>query len=98
MRQITRKAVEALLVGSRYKNSNTEVRDNAMYLHGNKIAWLDVNGQLWISHCGYRTNTTKERLNGLPLVSIKQKDFCWYLNGAYWDGTPIKVGSLSCLF
>ena len=88
MRQITRKAVEALLVGSLYKNSNTEVRDQSMYLHGNKIAWFDMNGQLWISHCGYRTNTTKERLNGLPGVNIHQRNYQWYLNGEEWNSCP----------
>lgn len=92
MRQITKKAVEALLVGSSYKNSNTEVRDNAMYLHEHKIAWLDVNGQLWISHCGYKTNTTKERLNGLPGVDIRQRNFTWYLNGEEWNGNHKCLG------
>jgi hypothetical protein len=94
MRQITRKAVEALLVGSRYKNSNTEVRDNAMYLYGHKIAWLDVNGQLWISHCGYKTNTTKERLNGLPGVNIHQRNYQWYLNGEEWSSCPKCLGKV----
>lgn len=92
MRLITRKAVEALFVGSRYKNSNTEVRDKAMYLHGHKIAWIDNNNQLWISNCGYRTNTTKERLNGLPGVDIRQRNFTWYLNGEEWDGNPKWIG------
>lgn len=94
MRQITRKAVEALLVGAIYKNSNTEVRNNAMYLHGNKIAWLDVNGQLWISHCGYRTNTTKERLNGLPGVDIRQRNYQWYVNGEEWNSCTKCIGKV----
>ncbi len=94
MRQITRKAVEALLVGSRYKNSNTEVRDKAMYLHGNKIAWFDLNDQLWISNCGYETNTTKERLNGLPGVDIRQRNFTWYLNGEEWNSCPKCLGKV----
>lgn len=94
MRTITRKAVEALLVGSRYKNSNTEVRDNAMYLYGHKIAWLDVNCQLWISNCGYRTNTTKEILNGLPSVDIRQRNFTWYLNGEEWNSCPKCLGKV----
>ena len=81
MRQITRKAVESLFAGMYYKQSNTEVRDKAIYLHGHNIAWLDVNGQLWISNCGYETKTTKERLNGLPGVDIRQRNFTWYLNG-----------------
>lgn len=98
MRTITRKAIEAMLNGTSYCKSNTKVVNRTMYLFGNKIAWITENHILHISNCGYRTATTKERLNGLPLVSIRQKDGCWYLNGVYWDGRPIKVGSLSSLF
>ena len=94
MRQITRKAVEALLVGASYKNTNTEVRNNAMYLHGHKIAWLDLNGQLWISHCGYKTNTTKERLNGLPGVDIRQRNYQWYVNGEEWNSCTKCIGKV----
>lgn len=46
MRQITKEAVDAFMEGRRYKKSNMEVRDNCMYLHGNKIAWFDRNKQL----------------------------------------------------
>jgi len=35
--------------------------------------------------------TTKERLNGLPNVSIYQFNFKWFLNGEEWDGSRIKV-------
>lgn len=94
MRKITMKAVEALLVGSSYKNSNTKVRNRAMYLHGHKIAWFDINERLWIDNCGYPTNTTKERLNGLPGVSIRQINFAWHLNGEYWDGRPKCIGKI----
>jgi hypothetical protein len=94
MRQITRKAVEALFAGTYYENSNTKVFDKAMYLHGHNIAWLDVNGQLWISHCGYRTNTTKERLNGLPGVEIRQRNYQWYLNGEEWNSCPKCLGKV----
>ena len=92
MRQITKEAVDAFLNGYYYKKSNMEVTCGEMYLHGNKIAWLDVNGQLWISHCGYRTNTTKERMNGLPSVNIRQIKLTWYLNGKEWDGNPKCIG------
>ena len=94
MRKITKKAVEALLAGRNYKNSNTEVLDNAMYLHGHKIAWFDINEQLWIDNCGYPTNTTKERLNAIPGVRIQQVNFSWYLNGEYWDGRPKCIGKI----
>lgn len=92
MRQITKEAVDAFLNGYYYKKSNMEVTCGQMYLHGNKIAWFDKNKQLWISHCGYRTNTTKERLNGLPGVSIRQRNYQWYLNGEEWNSCPKCVG------
>lgn len=90
MRQIIRNAVAALIGGYDYKSGNTQVRDNALYLHGNKIAELR-NGELWITNAGWNTNTTKERLNGLPNVHIQQRDYVWYLNGYAWDGRWIKV-------
>ena len=34
---------------------------------------------------GYNTQTTRERLNGLPNVSLTQKDFTPYLNGEKID-------------
>ena len=94
MRQITKEAVDAFLNGYYYKKSNMEVTCGEMYLHGNKIAWLDVNGQLWISHCGYRTNTTKERLNGLPGVEIRQRNYQWYLNGEELNSCPKCLGKV----
>ena len=94
MRQITKEAVDAFLNGYYYKKSNMEVTCGEMYLHGNKIAWLDLNGQLWISHCGYRTNTTKERLNGLPGVEIRQRNYQWYLNGEEWNSCPKCLGKV----
>lgn len=94
MRQITKEAVDAFLNGYYYKKSNMEVTCGQMYLHGNKIAWFDINGQLWISHCGYRTNTTKERLNGLPGVNIRQRNYQWYLNGEEWNSRPKCLGKV----
>ena len=94
MRQITKEAVDAFLNGYYYKKSNMEVTCGQMYLHNNKIAWLDINGQLWVSNCGYQTNTTKERLNGLPSVNIRQINFTWYLNGKELDGRPKCIGKI----
>lgn len=95
MRQITKEAVDAFMEGRRYKKSNMEVRDNCMYLHGNKIAWFDRNKQLWISSCDWMTVTTKERLNALPRVHIIQRNYHWYLNGVDWDGRPICIGRVN---
>ena len=64
--------------------------------HGNTIAIKTWNKHtntksLYITNCGFFTKTTKERLNGLHGVSIKQKSFIWYLNGKEWDGNLIKI-------
>ena len=92
MRQITKEAVDAFMEGGIYKKSNMEVRNNCMYLSGNKIAWFDRNHQLWISNCGWWSNTTKERLNALPKVNIVQRKHIWYLNGERWDGRATCIG------
>ena len=94
MRQITKEAVDAFLNGRYYKKSNMEVAGGNMYLHGNKIAWFDKNGQLWITNCCWLTNTTKERLNALPNVHIIQRNYHWYLNGVEWDGRPKCIGKV----
>ena len=95
MRQITKEAVDAFMDGRRYKKNNMEVLSNCMYLHNNKIAWFDNNNQLWISNCGWKSNTTKERLNALPNVNIIQRNYTWFLNGVDWDGRPICIGRLN---
>ena len=84
-----------------FKRGNTEVKTfkregetkpyfSRLILHGNIIAELSHEG-LQITSAGWQSNTTKERLNGLPNVSIHQKDFQWYLNGELWDGEWINV-------
>jgi hypothetical protein len=91
-RKITQESVQKFLNGVPFKKSNMEVsREGTIYylkLHGNKIAALESDGKMWISNAGWRSNTTKERLNGLPGVHIKQKNWEWYLNGIQWDGSP----------
>ena len=62
-------------------------------LHQNPIAYLynDPNKTLSISNCGWFSNTTKERLNALPNVDIRQKNFKWFLNGKEWNGNLIDI-------
>tara|TARA_B100002019_G_scaffold113878_1_gene98017 strand:- start:2897 stop:3184 length:288 start_codon:yes stop_codon:yes gene_type:complete len=90
MRKITADAIRAFRNRQTFKRGNTEVKvfDNSvgLYLHGNMIAEYAVDGALYIRDGGWQSNTTKERLNGLPNVYINQKDFQWYLNGEAWSG------------
>lgn len=95
MRKVTKQAIDAFLnkqAGS-FGNTSVNVTGDAteLRLHGNCIATIK-GAKLTVSACGWLTNTTKERLNGLPGVSICQKDYQWYLNGKLWDGKPVTIG------
>jgi len=98
MRKITQESVRNFIDGVPFKKSNMEVsREGTVYylkLHGNKIAARLDDGRMWISNAGWKSNTTKERLNGLPGVRIHQKDWGWFLNGMAWDGNPIFINQL----
>lgn len=80
IRKITREAQAALLAGKYYKKANTAVLGDALYLHGNEIARIS-DGVLSITLAGWPSVTTRERLNGLPGVSLSQKKGVQYLNG-----------------
>ena len=68
MRHITEKAVDAFMTNDKFNKQNTKVvlfkDDVELKLHGHTIAYKD-GADIKISFCGYPTNTTKERLNGL---------------------------------
>lgn len=95
MNKLTKESVDAFLQGRRFKKANMEVSNTSMYLYGNRIAWLDRNKQLWISNCGWKTVTTKERLNALPNVHIIQRNYTWFLYGVEWDGKPKCIGRVN---
>ena len=103
MRKITQDAIQAFTNRTNFKRGNTQVKTlfvqnqeeeglmSFLLLHGNLIARSDLDGNLFICNCGYRTVTTKERLNGFPNVKIIQKNFQWFLNGKAWSGVETKV-------
>jgi len=97
MRKITKQATAAFMDARPYKSSNTivEVLPNVtiLKLFGNKIAYRynDPERTLSITNCGWQSVTTKERLNGLPNVSINQVKGQWFLNGKEWDGELIDI-------
>ena len=97
MRTITTKAIEKFLKAENFKTSNTsvEVLPNVtiLKLFNNPIAYLynDPERTLSIPNCGWKSDTTKERLNGIPNVSITQKKDTWFLNGQEWDGKLIDI-------
>ena len=103
MRQITKESVNAFLNARKFNKSNmsVEVLPNVTVLkyHGNEIAYKynDTDKTISITTCGWFSNTTKERLNGVIKLSglnikpIYQKNWNWYLNGKNWDGGLIDL-------
>lgn len=89
-RKVTQQIVSAFIAGEQIKVSNTSTDGNKLYLHGHLIA-EKRDGELWITNAGWTSNVTKERLNGLPGVSIAQKNFTWFLNGKEWNGQWVNV-------
>lgn len=99
MRKITKESVKAFLNAKKFYKSNmsVEVLPNVTILRyqGNAIAYKynDPKQTISITNCGWESNTTKERLNGVITLSglnnsgIYQKDWTWYLNDKVWDGS-----------
>jgi hypothetical protein len=91
MRKITSEAVDKFLSRTPFRKSNMSVEEiGGVYklkLHGNTIATIDELGVLSVSNAGWASNTTKERLNGIPGVRVHQRNWNWFLNGVEWDGS-----------
>lgn len=107
MRKITKDAVAAFLSGDEFSRDNTRVEVRPfklasepsviLVLHGNPIArYVKSHGVFTLQVCdgNHQTNNTKERLNGLPGMSVNQKAGQWYLNGVAWDGYWTHVGDV----
>jgi len=96
MRQITIESINAFNWGFTFNKSNMAVKvfNDVVKLqyHGNTIAIKNrITNKISITNCGWFSNTTKERLNGLKGVNIKQKNFIWYLNGNEWGGELTEI-------
>ena len=86
-----RPVIEAFKEQKAKKLSNTESTGKELLLFKNTIAkWK--NNEIWITNAGWRTKTTKDRIQllGANLRQIKGE---WYLNGELWDGNWIKIDS-----
>lgn len=97
MRKITNDSINAFMTAKKFnrQNMSVEVLPNVtiLKLFGNIIAYRYNNPErtLSITNAGWFSNTTKERLNGLPNVHITQKNWVWYLNGKEWNGKLIDI-------
>lgn len=90
MRQITEKITRAFENREPLTIDNSRTDGQCLWLFNNLIAEWHCNG-LWISNAGWNSKTTKERLNGLTGVNIRQQGDIWFLNGRAWNGRWVNV-------
>ena len=85
MRKITEQASNAFCNSRDFRLGNTQVNTRnggvELVLHGNIIAKKISGEGLQINLCGWNTNTTRDRLNGLQGVRLNTKKGQAYLNG-----------------
>jgi hypothetical protein len=66
MRKVTSEIVKAWARGKCCTNGNTATDGNAIWLHGNAIAWKTGDADvIALTLAGWPTVTTRERLNGV---------------------------------
>ena len=92
MRKIESQMIGAIKTKSCFTNNNTRVdyvaseNISEIFLHGNLISIYRHNDDsMYISSCGWESNTTKSRLNALLStfyhgVGIFQKNWQWFIS------------------
>ena len=109
MRKVTEQVVRAFIASEYNACGNTSTDGQSLWLHGHKIARKTDEG-IEINNCGYKTNVTKERLNGILNLSGKgglifQKNFKWkfsqmdsvtfeYINGDFPSNQWININNI----
>lgn len=81
--------INAFLSKKDKKINNTESLGGMLFLFGNKIAeWR--NNDIWITTCGWKTATTRDRLQLLG-ANLKVRKGIWYLNNEEWQGNWVNM-------
>lgn len=72
-----------LIQFGRWRNVRSTVPDYAIQLHDTCVVIIHADGMYTLHSGGWRTVTTKARINEFSPAIVYQKDFVWYL--MYWD-------------
>jgi len=72
---------DSLVIGNNTKLVRRAGGSISVLLHGNRIVTYRQNGDVQVSSAGWKTSTTKDRLNRYTDSStdVKQDDFEWYV-------------------
>lgn len=85
------RVIPAFLNGEPTRMRNLESTGTTLLLCGNRIAAHGPGGMLLVSLAGHASPLTRRTLNGLPHVSVNQRNWDQYLNDCLWDGRPAWV-------
>lgn len=77
--------------GRRRAIKATTCTGSAVYLHDHRIAWCDEAGTIWLSLCGWGSQTTRERLNAICEAFGFAAGFCQRGGVQYYNGMAISV-------
>ena len=89
MRQETKDIMKAFLNRKSCRRQRTITDGSAVYLHGNRIAWREPNGDISMTLAGWGTPTTRERLNGLCMLLIDKRPFNQRKHEQFYHDDPI---------
>lgn len=90
MRKITKEIVAAFMNHETRRIGNSSTNGTVLYLHGNEIA-VHTKGGIEVTTARWNTQTTRERLNGIPGVRVNVRQGQLYLNDRPWDGSWTEV-------
>jgi len=82
VRKVTKRVIGAWEKGESLSVGNTSTDGTTVFLYGHAIIKRD-RGMTFVRSAGYRTATTKERLNAV--ADVRQRAGDWYLNGRIWE-------------
>ena len=83
------KIADAFLAGKSAKGKRTYTDGKSVYLHNNKIAWHGEGGKVHMTHAGWGTTTTKERLNTIATRIGHGRPFYHKKHVLHHDGKEI---------
>lgn len=63
-----------------YKDMSFRMPDNTVvhFYHQSPVA-IEKDGKIRLDNCGWKTNSTKERINRYSPIRVFQEDFDWYV-------------------
>lgn len=94
---ITKDIVSSKIIGNNTLEINYKDGSRAIRLHNTDVITFFKNGSFLLNSGGWRTPTTKDRINKHASVYVSQKNNIWYINNdiIFFDGIRFKAdGSL----